>query len=132
MQYNLGTKMRKGQQPEGVNMKTIDVIQYGVKTKAVEKDTYIVAEWFANKAFIEFNKKYVHKYEGFDNRIFAIIGETEKAYNVILGTANNHVATWCTKSLVSVDEEPNENDITFVCDFATAMEIAKSTREFFA
>jgi hypothetical protein len=112
-------------------MKTIDVIQYGVKTKAVEKDTYIVAEWFANKAFIEFNKKYGYKYEGFDNRIFAIIGETEKAYNVIIGTPFNHVATWCPKILISVDKEPNKNDITLVCDFSTAMEVCKSAKEFY-
>lgn len=112
-------------------MKTIDIIMHGIKTKAIEKDAYIVTEWFANKAFIEFNKKYGHRYEGFDNRIFAIIGETEKAYNVILGTANNHIATWCPKSLVSVDEESNENDITFVCTFSTAMEIAKAIRECF-
>lgn len=38
-------------------MKTIDIIMCGIKTKAIEKDAYIVAEWFANKAFIEFNKK---------------------------------------------------------------------------
>ena len=112
-------------------MKTIDVIQYGVKTKAVEKDTYKVAEWFANKAFIEFNKKYGYKYEGFDNRIFAIIGETEKAYNVIIGTPFNHIATWCPKSLISVDKEPNKNDITLVCDFNVAMEVCKSAKEFY-
>lgn len=112
-------------------MKTIDVVMRGIKAKAVEKDTYVVAEWFANKAFTEFYKKYGHKYEGFDNRIFAIIGETEKAYNVILGTAIKHIATWCPKSLVSVDEEPNENDITFVCDYSKAMEIAEAIQECF-
>ena len=112
-------------------MKTIEVMQFGVKTNAVEKDTLIVAEWFANKKFKEFYEKYGRKFEGFDNRVLAIIGETEKAYNVVLGTFFNHVATWCPKSLVTVDEDPSESDITLVCDFNTVREIAKSARSFY-
>lgn len=124
-------KKRKGNSPKELKMKTIDVVQYGVKVKAIEQETLICAEWFANKAFIENNKKYGYKYEGFDNRIFAIIGETEKAYNVVIGTPFNHVATWCPKSLISVDKEPNENDITLVCGFNTAMEVCESARSFY-
>lgn len=101
-------------------MKTIDVVQYGIKTTAIENDTFICAEWFANKVFTEFYKKYGRRYEGFDNRIFAIIGET----------VFNHITTWCPKSLVTVDEEPNENDITLVCDFNTAMQIVKNVKQF--
>lgn len=107
-------------------MKTINVVVRGIKTKAIEKDTYVIAEWFAAKVFKE--KRGTNF---FDNRIFAIIGETEKAYNVILGTAIKHLTTWCPKSLVRVDEEQNENDITFVCDYNKAMEIAEAIQECF-
>lgn len=112
-------------------MKTIETVQYGVNAKAIENDTLICAEWFANKAFTEFYKKYARKYEGFDNRIFAILGETEKAYKVMLGSIFNHITTWCPKSLVSVDENPNENDITLICDYDTANEIVKTARSFY-
>lgn len=108
-------------------MKTIIVYQEGIETKALKNETLIAPEWFAMKKYIEFNKKFNHRFEGFDNRIWAIIGETEKAYHVLLGNAFHHVATWIPKSLVSVDKEPNDEDITLVCDFATAMEIAKET-----
>lgn len=107
-------------------MKTIDIIMRGIKTKAIEKDAYVVAEWFAAKVFKE--KRGTNF---FDNRIFAIIGETEKAYNVILGTAIKYLTTWCPKSLVRIDEEQNENDITFVCDYDKAMEISKAIQECF-
>lgn len=103
-----------------------------IKARRIKDKTLICADWFANKAFTEFYKKYGHKYEGFDNRIFAIIGETEKAYNVILGTAFNHIATWCPKSLMSVDKEPFTTDTTFICDFNNAMELAKDIRRDYA
>lgn len=107
-------------------MKTIEVTQYGIKTNAIENETLAVAEWFAARKFKE-----IRGLKAFDNRIFAVIGETEKAYNVVLGTACNHVTTWAPKSLVSVDNDANEHDMTFVCDFQTAMEIAKTTRREF-
>lgn len=55
----------------------------------------------------------------------------EKDTYVILGTAIKHIATWCPKSLVRVDEESDENDITFVCDYGKAMEIAEAIQECF-
>lgn len=108
-------------------MTTIEVNQYGVKTSAVESETLAVAEWFAAKKFKE-----IMGTSNFDNRIFAIIGETEKAYNVILGTMFNHVTTWVPKSLVNVDTDSSDNDITLVCEFKTAMEVIKSARRFYA
>lgn len=109
-------------------MKTIETkTNGGIETKCVYRDRLIVAEWFAAKKFAEKNRRM------YDDRIFAIIGETEKAYNVVLGNAfTGHLTTWCPKSLVSVNEEAGENDMTFVCDYATAMKIIESEREYWS
>lgn len=105
-------------------MKTKKVVAWMKETECVDNDTLIVAEWFACKKFREAGRSF------YDNRVFAIIGETEKAYNVVLGDAFKHITTWCPKSLVSVNETPNDDDVTYVCDFATAMYIIREEESY--
>lgn len=85
-----------------------------------------VAEWFAFKKFQEKGHT-----KSFDNHIFAIIGESEKAYNCILGTAFNSVCTWVPKSLVEEEEIIETNLDTYVTDgFAKAKAIIDDIRKY--
>lgn len=63
----------------------------------------LVKEWFASKVFAE-------KRNGcmYDNGIYAILKETEKAMYVMLGGVVHFVYTWVPKSLIYEDERDIE------------------------
>lgn len=84
-----------------------------------------VKEWFAAKKFNEIRHSRM-----FDNTLFAIIGETEKAYNCLVGSLATMVCTWVPKSLVEVDESERKRS-TFVCEnYAEAKDILDNIRNY--
>lgn len=84
-----------------------------------------VKEWFAAKKFREIRNSRIY-----DNTLFAIIGETEKAYNCLVGSLATMINTWVPKSLVEIDESERKRS-TFVCsDYNEAKGILNDIREY--
>lgn len=98
--------------------------KYGYTVEVLVDKTLIVPDWFARTKYFYESRHHHRPYEKFDKRVLAIIGETEKAYNVILGHAKRLVPCWVAKVFVTVDENPSEGDFTMVTNYATAMKVA--------
>lgn len=100
-------------------METYDILNPKT-TKALE-----CAEWFAAKIFKEKLGTSL-----FDNSIYAIIKETEKAVYARMGSLFHAVYTWIPKSLIT--EEQGEK-VTFVFDdFDACQEFVKSIKKMYA
>lgn len=87
---------------------SIDEMVYPV---IVTEKPLVVKEWFAAKKFYELKRTRL-----FSNNIFAIYGETEKAYHCLVGDIGSIVATWVPKSLVEVDTYEGRKRSSFVCE----------------
>lgn len=93
----------------------------------VTEEPLQVKEWFAAKKFREIRKSRI-----FDNRIFAIFAETEKAYNCLVGGIGMIINTWVPKSLVEVAEGEIKRS-TFVCNgYTEAKNILENIRDYYA
>lgn len=107
-----------------VPYKTKAVNKFGFDVEIIDGDTLVVPDWFARNKYFYESKKHRRKYEKFDSRVLAVVGETEKAYNVILGHTKRLVPCWVAKRFVTIDEVPNDGDFTMITDYATAMKVA--------
>lgn len=108
-----------------MNTKQIKIEEQTLPVTVTEKPLQ-VKEWFAAKKFREIRNSRLYS-----NALFAIIGETEKAYNCMIGGLSTMIATWVPKSLVEVDE--SEGKKTFVCEnYAEAKDILDNIREYWA
>ena len=101
-------------------MKLVNRIIWG-ETFTVSEKPLSVKEWFAAKVF---NRGV------FDTRVMSIVGETEKAFKIILGTPWRNLICWAPKSVIveSVDYSEN-NDLTVVGDYATAIKYANLIKD---
>lgn len=94
--------------------KQVTIDEYTIPVRITEKPL-LVKEWFAAKKFREIRHSGL-----FDNCIFAIFAETEKAYNCLVGGLSTMINTWVPKSLVEEDtRERNKFERegrTFVCN----------------
>ena len=118
---------------ESGNAGKIETTAYGTKIKdanpfpwkqtvKVTERPLEVKEWFAAKAYRETGKSKI-----FSDQIFAIFGETEKAYKVMLGSEYRHIVTWVPKSLVSAADSKGSQKNTFYCqDYEEAKQIANA------
>lgn len=99
--------------------------EYTLPVEMTEKPL-AVKEWFAAKKFKE-----IRNSRAYDNRIFAIFAETEKAYNCLVGGVGMIINTWVPKSLVEeYDGEAKRN--TFVCDnYTDAKNILDAIRRYY-
>lgn len=81
-------------------------------------------EWFAQKAFIEKRGSGM-----FDNHIFAVIKESEKAIYALLGGIGAHCFTWIPKSCVVECEEGQD---TYICEsYEEAADLFRKTKNFY-
>lgn len=69
----------------------------------------VVKEWFHEMKMNE-KRKDVQSCE-----VFAILKETEKAYNVFVGSTTKCMTYWVPKSQVE-EMENEENKVTLICD----------------
>lgn len=84
-----------------------------------------VKEWFAAKKFREIRNSGLY-----DNRVFAIFDESEKAYNCLVGGVGTIISTWVPKSLIEVVES-EERRSTFVCKgYTEAYDILQNIRDY--
>ena len=80
----------------------------------------VVKDWFHEKKMNEMHKNVQ------STRVFAILKETEKAYNVFVGDSTRFMAYWVPKSCVNILSEQDAewqycNDAIEGIDFETAM-----------
>lgn len=113
---------------KGKDLKIAETVLFaGIKVKTIEDHALVVPEWFAAKKFSE------KGYNFYSPEILAILGETEKAYKVIIGDYfHRYLTTWCPKSIIDISDNSNEHDQTFVCDYDTFSRIAQETRRWWS
>ena len=70
---------------------------------------YRMKEWFFQKVAKEVGAPRV-----WNNTLFAVFGETEKAYHAIVGSVTFKKTLWIPKSCVEIDEEETSYGTMFV------------------